>query len=162
MGEGRATAGSGAPAPAAGVARGAFVTLMAGGDLRGCVGQVRANRPLAELVCELAVAAARDDERFAPITREELITVRIEISVLTKPALLRPVALERIAIGRDGLMVRRGPASGLLLPQVAPEHGWRAEVFLAATCCKAGLAPDAWRDPATEVFAFQAEIFGEA
>lgn len=160
-GERRPATGAGAPAPGGPVPQGAFVTLMAGDDLRGCVGRVRADRPLAEIVCELAVAAAREDDRFTPVSREELPLVRIEISVLSEPELLDPVVVERIAIGRDGLLVRRGATAGLLLPQVAPEHGWGPEVFLAATCRKAGLAPDAWRDPRTEVFVFQAQVFGE-
>jgi len=149
------------PAPGGANPRGAFVTVTVSGDLRGCVGRVQSSRPLADLVRELVIAAARDDERFAPITKEELATVRIEISVLSEPVPLHPVAAERITVGRDGLLVRRGRASALLLPQVAPEHGWGTEVFLQATCRKAGLAADAWRDAATEVFTFQAEVFGE-
>lgn len=155
------------PAVAAGpnlggtVPRGAFVSLTASGSLRGCVGRVQTDRPLAEVVAELVIAAARDDERFAPITGDEVPAVHIEISVLSEPVALHPAAADRITIGRDGLMMRRGRASALLLPQVATEHGWGAEVFLQATCRKAGLEPDAWRDPETEVFTFQAEVFGE-
>jgi uncharacterized protein (TIGR00296 family) len=66
-----------------------------------------------------------------------------------------------VAVGRDGLIVRRGGKIGLLLPQVAPEHQWGPEAFLAAACRKAGLTPEAWHADTTEVFTFQADVFGE-
>lgn len=140
--------------------RGAFVTLRVGVELRGCLGHVTGDRALAELIPGLAVAAAREDPRFAPICAEELDRISIEISVLSVP---RPVPRppEAIEIGRDGLIVERGRARGLLLPQVAPEQGWGALAFLEATCKKAGLAPGAWREPETRVFAFAADVFKE-
>ena len=110
----------------------------------------------------MAVAAARDDPRFAPVSREELPSLALEISVLSEPTPLpAPVAAERIVVGRDGLIVRRERLIALLLPQVAREYHWGPEAFLAATCRKAGLPPDAWREPATEVLTFQADVFGE-
>ena len=148
--------------PAARAQRGVFVTLEADGALRGCVGQPCTDRALGALVREMAVAAARDDPRFPPVSGDELGAVRIAIAVLTEPARLHPVLEEAIAIGRDGLLVRRRGASGLLLPQVASEQRWGPEAFLAAACRKAGLAPDAWREPGTDVFTFQADVFGES
>jgi AMMECR1 domain-containing protein len=56
-------------------------------------------------------------------------------------------------------MVRRGYRSGLLLPQVAVEQGWSREELLEWTCRKAGLPPDAWKDPRTEIFVFSADVF---
>src|SRR2546421_3651049 len=87
----------------------------------------------------------------------------LEISVLTAaaPLPLDPVDPARIVIGRDGLIVRRGRQIGLLLPQVAAEYHWGPEVFLAAACRKAGLAPDAWQEAGTEVLRFEADVFGE-
>lgn len=141
--------------------RGAFVTLTMGGVLRGCIGRVVPDRPLGVLVRDMAVAAARDDPRFPPVEAEELGGIHVEISVLTPPAPLLPVLPELVVIGRDGLIVRRGEASGLLLPQVAVERGWGPDLFLAAACRKAGLVGDAWRDAGTEVLTFRAEVFGE-
>src|SRR5439155_859478 len=114
--------------------------------LRGCVGRIADERPLGDVVREMTVAAARDDPRFAPVTREELPRLALEISVLTAaaPLPLVPVDPARIVAGRDGLIVRRGRHVGLLLPQVATEYHWGPEAFLAATCRKAGLPPDAW------------------
>ena len=148
--------------PGAALKRGAFVTLIERGALRGCIGHVAADRELGAVVREMAVAAARDDPRFAPVSREELPSLALEISVLSEPTPLpAPVAAERIVVGRDGLIVRRERLIALLLPQVAREYHWGPEAFLAATCRKAGLPPDAWREPATEVLTFQADVFGE-
>ncbi len=148
--------------PGAALKRGAFVTLIERGALRGCIGHIVADRELGAVVREMAVAAARDDPRFAPVTREELSSLALEISVLSEPVLLpAPVDAERVVVGRDGLVVRRERLVALLLPQVAREYHWGPEAFLAATCRKAGLPPDAWREPATEVFTFQADVFGE-
>jgi uncharacterized protein (TIGR00296 family) len=90
-----------------------------------------------------------------------LPTLRIEISVLQAPVRVERPEAARVVIGRDGLLVRRGGAVGLLLPQVAVEHQLGPEAFLAAACRKAGLPPEIWREPGTEVFTFQADVFGE-
>lgn len=149
--------------PGAALPRGAFVTLTVrdDGSLRGCIGHIAADLHLGEVVRRMTLAAARDDPRFPPVDAEEIAALRVEISVLTPPARLAPVDPARIVVGRDGLFIRRGMRAGLLLPQVALEAEWTAAAFLAATCRKAGLAPEAWREPATEVLLFQADVFGE-
>jgi AmmeMemoRadiSam system protein A len=150
--------------------RGAFVTLEVGGELRGCLGRVTGDRPLGEVVRAMAAAAAREDPRFPPLEPADLTDLRIEVSVLGPPvALAAAEAIAQIVIGRDGLLVRQGegwgggegPASGLLLPQVAPEYDWGPEEFLAAVCRKAGLTAEAWREPGVELFTFSADVFGE-
>jgi AmmeMemoRadiSam system protein A len=153
-------AGGGDGASAALAAPGAaFVTLHVGGLLRGCIGTVERRRPLWQVVGEMAAAAASRDPRFEPIAPTELRALTVEISVLTPDV---PIGgPEEIEIGRHGLDVRRGGVRGLLLPQVAVEHKLNGERFLAETCRKAGLAGDAWRDPATEVRAFEAQVFGD-
>jgi AmmeMemoRadiSam system protein A len=157
----------GEPAPAVpslpplGARRGAFVTLHAGGKLRGCLGHIPCDRPVGHVVAGMASAAAREDPRFPPVGTGELAGVRIEISVLGEPALLAPPRPAGVVVGRDGLMVRCGEALGVLLPQVAAEHGWTAETFLEAACRKAGLAADAWRQAGVDVLTFQADVFGE-
>ena len=154
------------PVPAvagAGLKRGAFVTISERGALRGCIGHIAADRDLGAVVREMTVAAAQDDPRFPPVAPDELPDVALEISVLSEPVPLPPpVESTGIVVGRDGLIVRRGRHIGLLLPQVAREYRWGAEAFLTATCRKAGLPPQGWREPGTEVFTFQADVFGEA
>jgi len=138
--------------------RGAFVTLRLGGRLRGCIGRIVSEAPLAEVVAEMAVAAARDDYRFNPLARGDLEAIRIEISALGP---LRTVTDPgEIAVGRDGLLVRKGRSSGLLLPQVAAEEGWGVRRFLDETCRKAGLPEGAWKEGAS-IEAFEAEVWGE-
>jgi len=138
------------------------VTLTERGALRGCIGHIAADRELGAVVQEMAIAAARDDPRFAPVSLEELPSLALEISVLTERTLLpAPVDAARVVVGRDGLAVRREQLIALLLPQVGREYHWGPEAFLAATCRKAGLPPDAWQEPATEVFTFQADVFAE-
>jgi AmmeMemoRadiSam system protein A len=133
----------------------AFVTLHRAGKLRGCIGHVEAHEPLWKSVQAMAAAAASSDDRFDPIEPGELDGLEIEISVLTPMTRTRP---EEVVVGRDGLMIRAQNRSGLLLPQVPTEHGWDRETFLAETCRKAGLPRDAWKDPATSILRFSAEV----
>lgn len=149
---------SGVPLRDPGRHAGAFVTLHAGGDLRGCIGYPGSEKPLDEVVAECAIASATEDPRFPPLHASELPRLSLEISVLTPIEPVRDVS--EIEVGRDGLVVEQGFRRGLLLPQVASEHGWDRETFLAHTCMKAGLRPDAWRAGA-HVSRFQAEVFGE-
>jgi AmmeMemoRadiSam system protein A len=137
--------------------RGAFTTLYLEGDVRGCVGYVFAVAPLFQTVIETARAAAFQDMRFLPVTREEAAQLRISISVLSP---LFPIKAEELELGKHGLLISQGNRRGLLLPQVPAEHGWDRKTFLEQTCRKAGLAPDAWEHGAT-LEAFTAEIFGE-
>ena len=121
-----------------------------------------ADRELGLVVREMAIAAALDDPRFAPVSLEEFPSLALEISVLSERTLLpAPVDADRVVVGRDGVIVRCEQHIALLLPQVAREYHWGPEAFLAAACRKAGLSPDAWREPGTEVFTFQADVFGE-
>ena len=138
--------------------RAAFVTLTRKGALRGCVGSLAAEHPLATAIPELAVSSATEDPRFPQVSRDEVEELRIEISVLSPPRDARP---EEVEVGKHGLIIERGWRRGLLLPQVATEHHLDREQFLAATCQKAGLPPDAWKDPQTRLQTFTAEVFGE-
>src|SRR5439155_5998632 len=116
------------------------------GALRGCIGHSVADRELGAVVQEMAVAAARDDPRFAPVTREELGSLALEISVLSEPTRLpAPVDAMRVMVGRDGLLVRRERLVGLLLPQGRPGYHWGPEAFLPAASARAGRPREGWR-----------------
>jgi AmmeMemoRadiSam system protein A len=137
---------------------GAFVTISRDGELRGCLGRLTPALPLPALIRHLAQAVADSDPRFDAVRPGELDGISIEISVLT-PA--REIAsVDEIVTGRHGLIAEQGARSGLLLPQVAVEHGWSRDEFVRHTCLKAGLAGDAWRRGAT-LFVFEALVFGE-
>jgi AmmeMemoRadiSam system protein A len=137
--------------PASGIfsdQRGVFVSLHVGKRLRGCVGVVEPEHPLGDSIVRCAIGAA---------TRpDELDQLEIEISLLSAPRAIRP---EEIQIGTHGLLISRGAHRGLLLPQVAVTHQMNAEQFLAETCRKAELLPDAWRDPEAKLFGFTCEVF---
>lgn len=137
--------------------RGAFSTLRVQGRLRGCIGYVAATHPLYRTVAETAQAAAFDDPRFAPVTGVEVPLLNVEISVLSP---LRPILPGEVVVGVHGLVIAKTGRRGLLLPQVPVEWGWDRETFLAQTCQKAGLPPDAWMQDA-DLQAFTAEVFGD-
>jgi AmmeMemoRadiSam system protein A len=140
---------------------GVFVTLHKSGQLRGCMGLLDPETPLAEAVRQAAICAATQDPRFRPVTPEELPDLRIEVSILSDAAPMRD--LDDLQLGRHGVLVRRHGHRGLFLPQVAVEHHLDKEAFLSRCCAeKAGLPPDAWRDPATEVLLFTTAVFAEA
>lgn len=143
--------------------RGCFVTLKNQDRLRGCIGRFTSDVPLAELVGQMAEAAAVNDPRFLaePVTPDELKQLDIEISVLS--ALEKTDEPLSLRLGVDGIYIKRGYASGCFLPQVAEEAGWSKEEFLSCCCShKAGLPADTWKDEETEVYLFTAEVFGAA
>lgn len=139
---------------------GAFVTLKTReGDLRGCIGSIVPIFPLCQAVATSAINAAFRDPRFQPLTPAEWPGIGIEISVMGP--ILRVTDLEEIVSGLDGLIVSLGHRAGLLLPQVAVEHGWDRDTFLSHTCSKAGLPRDSWRSPAVKIERFRAHVFSE-
>ncbi len=147
----------------------AFVTIMTYYDyerreLRGCIGHVVAIKPLVESVIEVAVEAAFRDPRFPPMSRDELPRVTFEVTVLGPLEPLPSTPEERLKafqIGRHGLVAKRGPFQGLLLPDVPLEYLWDEETFLAETCVKAGLEPGCWLDPDTEFYRFAGRAWRE-
>ena len=138
---------------------GVFVTLREDKELRGCIGYVEPIKPLIEAVQEVAAKAALEDPRFDPLSARELVHVEIEISVLSPMRRIR--TLDEIEIGKHGLIIELGDYRGLMLPQVATEHGWDLETFLSQTARKTGLPSTGWKDPDARIYTFTAEIIGE-
>ena len=136
--------------------RGAFVTLHLDGDLRGCIGHITSDHPLAVTVADCARSAAVRDPRFAPVSPDELAFLDLEISVLTP---LRPVAgPAAIELGRHGILLDHGGRQAVFLPQVPGEQGWDLETTLDQLARKAGLDSGAWRAEA-RFHVFEAEVF---
>ena len=142
---------------------GVFVTLNKKHRLRGCIGYPEPVKSLIESTIDVAIAAAFEDPRFSALKTEEYGELEFEVTVLTQPELIevtRPKQyLDKIEIGHDGLIIQKGYARGLLLPQVAPENGFSVEEFLNHTCMKAGISADSWMDESCDVFKFQGQIF---
>jgi AmmeMemoRadiSam system protein A len=137
---------------------GVFVSLHVKGRLRGCIGVVEAQEPLGASVVRCAAGAALQDPRFIRMRPDELADLEVEVSLLSPLQRIQP---EEIEIGRHGLVVERGSRRGLLLPQVALEHGLDRERFLEETCLKAGLERGAWKEADTKIYGFSCEILSE-
>jgi AmmeMemoRadiSam system protein A len=140
----------------AGRPRGVFVTLRrrSDGALRGCVGIPEPRHPLEDAVRRAAVSAALSDNRFAPVTVDELPALAIQVSVLTA---LRPGRADEVVLGHHGVAIRGRGRTALLLPGVAVEQRWDVETLLRQLCGKAGLPGEAWKDAECELLLFETE-----
>ncbi len=139
-------------------ANGLFVTLRKKGQLRGCIGRVQADEPLAEAVSAVALDAALRDARFSPVRAEELSDLHVEVSVLTQPVKLED--LSELVAGRDGVVLEHQGRRAVFLPQVWETTGWtRLEFLRELASQKGGLAPDAWQQ--ATLYTFQDQTFGE-
>ena len=138
---------------------GAFVTLHKNDKLRGCIGQIiPSNKPLWQVVRDMAIAAASEDNRFEPVAKDELKELTYEVSVLSVPTPIED--WHKIELGKHGVIVKKGRQAGVFLPQVADETGWDLDEFLAQLCAqKAGLPPEAYKsDPELELLTFTAQV----
>ena len=144
---------------------GVFVTLNNPDGLRGCIGFPMPEKKLSHAIIEGAIAAATEDPRFPSVKTNELNDIVFEVTVLTPPVEIDvsdPMEyLEKIKVGRDGLIIRHSFSSGLLLPQVPVEYGWDVEEFLQHTCEKAGLSRDTWKNESVIIEKFEGIIFKE-
>ena len=144
---------------------GVFVTLNNNQGLRGCIGYPLPDKLLFNALEDAAISAATKDPRFMPVKYNELDSITFEVTVLTSPKTIvvnRPEEyLSQIKVGRDGLIVKHGFYSGLLLPQVPIEYGWDEEEFLEYTCEKAGLPKNYWKNSETEIQKFEGIVFKE-
>jgi len=144
---------------------GVFVTLNNSDGLRGCIGFPMPEKKLSHAIIEGAIAAATEDPRFPSVKTNELNDIVFEVTVLTPPIVVDvsdPMEyLEKIKVGRDGLIIKHSFSSGLLLPQVPVEYGWNVEEFLQHTCEKAGLSRDTWKNESVKIEKFEGIIFKE-
>ena len=144
---------------------GVFVTLNNADGLRGCIGFPMPDKKLSHGIIDAAIAAATEDPRFSPVKANELNDIVFEVTVLTPPVEItvnEPMEyLEKIKVGRDGLIIGNSFSSGLLLPQVPVEYGWNVEEFLQHTCEKAGLEKDVWKNEKVKIEKFEGIVYKE-
>jgi uncharacterized protein (TIGR00296 family) len=144
---------------------GVFVTLNNADGLRGCIGFPMPDKKLSHGIIDAAIAAATEDPRFSPVKANELNDIVFEVTVLTPPVeitITDPMEyLEKIKVGRDGLIISNSFSSGLLLPQVPVEYGWNVEEFLQHTCEKAGLEKDVWKNEKVKIEKFEGIVYKE-
>ncbi|MFA5383048.1 MAG: TIGR00296 family protein [Candidatus Micrarchaeia archaeon] len=147
--------------------KGVFVTIKSFPDdeLRGQVGYPYPMGEIDKNIIDNAISAALHDPRFPHIKKEELNNIIIEISILSRPELIKVSSPEeypsKIKVGKDGLIIKYGSTSGVLLPQIPIEWNWNAKEFLCNTCEKAGLPKDMWNRPTVEIYKFQADVYKE-
>ncbi len=144
---------------------GIFISLKNQSGLRGCIGHPLSDKKLFEALEDAAIAAATQDPRFSPVKFNELNSIKFEVTILTPPTKIEVKEpkeyLSYIKIGRDGLIVKSGYSSGLLLPQVPIEYGWNEQEFLEYTCEKAGLPKEIWETNEIEIYKFEGIVFKE-
>ena len=141
-----------------------FVTLFYGGELRGCIGSLRATRDVGLDVHENAVAAAFRDPRFPPLTADEFEATWVEVSLLSSLESARfdteDELRARLRPGVDGVTLELDDHRATFLPQV-----WEAlpqpREFLAALKHKAGLRAAFW-SPRLNVALYQVTKWKES
>jgi AmmeMemoRadiSam system protein A len=144
---------------------GVFVSLHKGKELRSCCGMISGPHALPTCLERAAWRAACDDPRFTPVSSQEMPELRLDIHLLHRWQPCEVATHSRaqaVSVGRHGLMVRQGPAAGLLLPAVGREQGWDSVTFLQQACAKAGIASNAWQASDCELDLFEAWEIGSA
>lgn len=138
---------------------GVFVTLLEHGKLRGCVGHLKDDQPVYEVTALMALQAAINDNRFKPVTLDELPEIEIEISILSP---FKRISDEKqIKLGRNGVLLKKGDVKGVFLPQVPIKMNWDRKQLLSQLCKKVGLPIDGWKEN-TRLYIFQTEVFYES
>jgi uncharacterized protein len=144
--------------------RGVFVTLNKNGQLRGCIGNIEPVKSIFDGVSDNAKNAAFHDPRFSPLAQDELGSVQIEVSILTRPEPLKyndaKDLIKKLRPGIDGVIIRKQARVATFLPQVWDQLE-APDAFLSHLCAKAGLFPDEWKKGSLEVLTYQVQFFEE-
>jgi len=118
---------------------GVFVSIHKGGELRGCIGTIEAQRNnVAEEIITNAISSAIRDPRFYPITADELGELEYSVDVLSRPEPVK--SRKQLDARRYGVIVERGGRRGLLLPDLEGVDSADYQIDICRQ--KAGIAPD--------------------
>lgn len=134
------------------MSRGLFVTLKKHKKLRGCIGHIIPQMPLYKAVPYLTIQSATKDNRFSPVTSDEVKDIRINLSILSKPIKIN--SLEEITLGKHGVILTKDGAQGIFLPEVATEQGWEKDKLIKELCVKTGLPSDCYPHPNAQLSVF--------
>jgi len=155
---------SGLPSHALKEKRATFVTLTINENLRGCIGRLKAIKPLYQDVIENAINSAFYDGRFKPLAPEEFLKIKIEISVLTPPQEITyqttEELLQKLEPPHHGVIIEKDFHLATYLPQVWIELPLKEE-FLTSLCLKAGLSANEWKNNTLRVKIYEVESFEE-
>lgn len=130
-----------------------FVTLILDNRMRGCIGSLEASRPLIDDVRYNAVAAAFQDPRYAPLTKQEFPNVIVEVALLSRPESIHfsseEDALAQLTPGQDGVIFEYGPSGDEQVHRATfLPHAWadfpHARDFFLYLKSQAGLPGNFW------------------
>lgn len=141
--------------------RACFVTLESHGRLRGCIGSLEVQRPLAEDIVHNAISAAIRDYRFVPLRADEPIRISISILSPLTPLVVsdEQALLQQLKPGQDGVVFQAGRHRATFLPLVW-QSLTRPAQFISELKRKAGLPGDYWSD-SVRIWRYRTESFGE-
>ncbi len=140
---------------------GIYVTLKKNNKLRGRSGSAE-QEILGKSLIEHSKKAAFEDQRFNPVQKDELDEIKIELVIISElEAVSGEDAVEKINIGKTGIILKSGAYSSVILPNEAKEKNWDKKELLEQACIKAGLLPDAWLDVTTTIYLFHGEVISE-
>ena len=116
---------------------GVFVSLHKNGRLRGCIGTTApTTATVAEEIIQNAVSAGLSDDRFDPVSVDELPYLVYKVDVLSAP---EPIdGPEKLDVKRYGVIVKSGSRRGLLLPNLDGVDTVEAQIDIARK--KAGIS----------------------
>ncbi len=141
-----------------------FITLHLDKKLRGCIGSLRAHRPLLDDVKANALAAAFKDPRFKPLTLAEYAQVEVEISLLSALSAVtfsdETSALAQLKPLVHGVIFEYGHHRSTYLPQVWDNFA-DPVMFMATLKQKAGLPPNFW-EPGVKLHTYTVAKFSES
>ena len=149
-----------------GTVNGVFVTVLhyPTRTLRGRMGIYGTNGHIGVQVVMAAVAAAFEDQKFVPVSLRENEHIIVEVDILSEFEEIRSSGkgkLIKVKLGRDGLYIKYGFKSAVLLPSFPEENRLDKTGFFEAACRAVGIQKDLWMQPRVKLSRFQTQCFGE-
>lgn len=132
---------------------GVFVSIKKRGNLRGCIGTfMPTTENIYSEIVRNAIAAATEDPRFPPVTKDELPELNYSVDILSPPEPVK--SLDELDPKKYGVIVMKGWRKGLLLPDL--EGVDTVEEQLRIAKLKAGIDPF---DSDIEIYKFKVERY---
>ena len=149
-----------------GASDGAFVTLYhyPAGGIRNRVGVQKAGARIADLVVNAALGVAFKDPKAVPVSIGEFGHLVVTVDIISDMEEIKAegrARLMKMKIGRDGIYIKYGIKSVLLLPSFPEENRLSKESFFQAACRMIGLDGDFWMQPKVKVCRFETQAFAE-
>jgi len=143
--------------------RASFVTLKKDGKIRGRMGQLIPQEEIHLSIRNNAIAAATKDIRFPPVTREELNSVTIEVSILDYPQqmiLKEPAEVVQFLKPGTGLILNYHGQQAALQPDEWAELA-SPGAFVSALCKKMSAPKDCWKQSGASFYIYTTISFSD-